>query len=83
MKKLKERFPDQLLFVATKLDTTETAVSTKNVSSYVLAEDTSCVVEAGNCLREDIYATANGYRRHLGHQLLTCFQQQKQNFLNW
>ena len=43
-----------MLFLTTKLDTAETVVSAKNVSSYVLTGGTSCVVEARKCLREDI-----------------------------
>ena len=53
-KKLNERFPDQLLFLTTKLNTAEIVTSPKNVSYYVLSDDTSCVVEAAKCLREDI-----------------------------
>ena len=53
-KKLKERFPHQLLFLITKLNTAEIAVSAKNVSSYVLSDDKNCVAEAAKCLREDI-----------------------------
>ena len=53
-KKLNERFPDQLLFLTAKLNTAEIVTSPKNVSSYVLSDDTSCVVEAAKCLREDI-----------------------------
>ena len=49
-KKLKERFPDELLFLTTKLNTADTVVSAKNASSYVLLDDTSCVVEAANTL---------------------------------
>ena len=35
-------------------NTAEVVVSAKNVSSYVLSDDKSCVVEAAKCLREDI-----------------------------
>lgn len=49
-KKPKERFPDELLFLTTKLNTADTVVSAKNASSYVLLDDTSCVVEAANTL---------------------------------
>ena len=53
-KRLKERFPDQLLFLATKLNTMEIVVRRRNVSSYVLSDDASCVVVAAKCLQEDI-----------------------------
>ena len=43
-----------MLLLTTKIYTAETVVSAKNVSSYVLTGDTSCVVETGKCLREDI-----------------------------
>ena len=43
-----------MLFLTIKLNTVETVVSAENLSSYVLSNDTSCVVEAGKCLREDI-----------------------------
>ena len=66
-KKLKERFPDLLLFLTAKTDTAETVV-TKNVSSYVFTDNTSCVIEAGNVYVKIFYATANSYHRHLGHQ---------------
>ena len=53
-KKRKERFSDQLLFLTTKLNTAEIAVSAINMSSYVLPDDTSCVAETARCLREDV-----------------------------
>ena len=53
-RKVKERFPHQLLFLTTKLNTAEIVVSAKNVSSYVLSDDKSCADEAAKCLGEDI-----------------------------
>ena len=67
-KKLKERFPDLLLFLTAKTDAAETVVITKNVSSYVFTDNTGCVIEAGNVYVKIFYATANSYHRHLGHQ---------------
>ena len=66
-KKLKERFPHQLLFLITKINTAEIVASAKNVSSYVLSDDKSCVVEAAKCLREDILH----YCEKLRHTLAT------------
>ena len=49
-KKPMEWFPNKLLFLTTKRNTTEILVSAKDVSSYVLSDDTSCVVEFAKCL---------------------------------
>ena len=74
-KKLKEWFPDLLLFLTTKTDTAETVVIAKNVSSYVFTDNKSCVIETGEMLMGNrnvygkiFYATANSYHRHLGYQ---------------
>ena len=42
------------MFLTTDLNTIETVVSAKNTSAYVLSDDTSCGVDAGKILREDI-----------------------------
>ena len=66
-KKLKERFPHQLMFLITKFNTAEIVVTVKNVSFYVLSDDKSYVVEAAKCLQEDILHC----REKLPHTLAT------------
>ena len=53
-KKPMEWFPNKLLFLTTKRNTTEILVSAKDVS-YVLSDDTSCVVEFAKCLHTNFY----------------------------